>query len=35
MDAITSESPINDPKKQPAALRKLLGHGMRGICFSA
>ena len=25
MDAITSESPINDPGKQPAALRKLLG----------
>lgn len=25
MDAITSDSPINDPKKQPAALRSLLG----------
>ena len=29
MDAITSESPINDPGKQPAALRKLLGQTSR------
>ena len=29
MDAITSESPINDPQKQPAALRKLLGQTAR------
>ena len=26
MDAITEGSPINDPKKQPAAMRRLLGH---------
>ena len=29
MDAITSGSPINDPKKQPAAMRKLLGQTAR------
>ena len=29
MDAITSTSPINDPQKQPAALRKLLGQTSR------
>jgi len=29
MDAITENSPINDPKKQPAALRKLLGQTSR------
>ena len=29
MDAITSQSPINDPQKQPAALRKLLGQTAR------
>ncbi len=29
MDAITEGSPINDPKKQPAAMRKLLGHTSR------
>ena len=29
MDAITGGSPINDPKKQPAALRKLLGQTSR------
>jgi catalase-peroxidase len=29
MDAITEGSPINDPKKQPAAMRKLLGHTAR------
>jgi len=29
MDAITSDSPINDPKKQPAAMRKLLGQTAR------
>jgi catalase-peroxidase len=29
MDAITSTSPINDPQKQPAALRRLLGRTNR------
>jgi len=29
MDAISSESPINDPKKQPEALRRLLGQTPR------
>ncbi|HEX8444032.1 MAG TPA: catalase/peroxidase HPI [Allosphingosinicella sp.] len=29
MDMVTSESPINDPKKQPAALRTLLGRTNR------
>jgi catalase-peroxidase len=29
MDAVTSKSPINDPQKQPAALRKLLGRTNR------
>jgi catalase-peroxidase len=29
MDAITSTSPINDPKKQPEALRTLLGRTNR------
>ncbi|HEU0043022.1 peroxidase family protein, partial [Sphingomonas sp.] len=29
MDAITTGSPINDPKKQPAAMRRLLGHTHR------
>lgn len=29
MDAITSTSPINDPQKQPAAMRRLLGHTSR------
>ncbi|KQN90369.1 hydroperoxidase [Sphingomonas sp. Leaf67] len=29
MDAITEGSPINDPKKQPAAMRRLLGHTAR------
>ena len=29
MDAITSTSPINDPRKQPLAMRKLLGHTSR------
>ena len=29
MDAITSGSPINDPQKQPAALRRLLGQTSR------
>ncbi|WP_174296592.1 catalase/peroxidase HPI [Sphingomonas bacterium] len=29
MDAITQGSPINDPRKQPAALRKLLGQTSR------
>ncbi|MEG8037851.1 catalase/peroxidase HPI [Sphingomonas sp. LR60] len=29
MDAITEGSSINDPKKQPAAMRKLLGHTAR------
>jgi len=29
MDAITGQSPINDPGKQPLAMRKLLGHTSR------
>ena len=29
MDAITQGSPINDPSKQPAAMRRLLGHTSR------
>ena len=29
MDAITEGSPINDPKKQPAAMRTLLGRTAR------
>ncbi|PAX07780.1 catalase/peroxidase HPI [Sphingomonas lenta] len=29
MDAITSTSPINDPQKQPAAMRRLLGQTSR------
>jgi len=29
MDAITEGSPLNDPKKQPAAMRKLLGQTAR------
>ncbi|KQM75801.1 hydroperoxidase [Sphingomonas sp. Leaf22] len=29
MDAIPEGSPINDPKKQPAAMRRLLGHTAR------
>jgi catalase-peroxidase len=29
MDAITADSPINDPKKQPAAMRRLLGQTTR------